>query len=71
MATTDTTLRHADLGLTDDDVLGMYRAMLMARGDVSVFVTRPISLGFILATALLLLLAAAPLLRRRTVELAG
>jgi 2-oxoisovalerate dehydrogenase E1 component alpha subunit len=31
MATTDTTLRHADLGLSDDDVLGMYRAMLMAR----------------------------------------
>src|SRR5688572_7917988 len=33
MATTDTTprLRHADLGLADDDVLGMYRAMLLAR----------------------------------------
>ena len=31
MATTDTRLRHPDLGLTDDDVLGMYRAMLMAR----------------------------------------
>ncbi len=31
MATTDTRLRHGDLGLTDDDVLGMYRAMLMAR----------------------------------------
>jgi 2-oxoisovalerate dehydrogenase E1 component alpha subunit len=31
MATTDTTLRHADLGLSDDEVLGMYRAMLMAR----------------------------------------
>ena len=30
------------------------RAMLMARGDVSVFVTRPISLGFIVATALML-----------------
>ena len=33
MATTDTTprLRHTDLGLADDDVLGMYRAMLLAR----------------------------------------
>ena len=33
MATTDTRPRqgHADLGLSDDDVLGMYRAMLMAR----------------------------------------
>jgi 2-oxoisovalerate dehydrogenase E1 component alpha subunit len=31
MATTPTTLRHADLGLSDDDVLGMYRAMLLAR----------------------------------------
>jgi 2-oxoisovalerate dehydrogenase E1 component alpha subunit len=31
MATTDTRLRHPDLGLSDDDVLGMYRAMLMAR----------------------------------------
>ena len=31
MATTHPTLRHSDLGLSDDDVLGMYRAMLMAR----------------------------------------
>jgi 2-oxoisovalerate dehydrogenase E1 component alpha subunit len=31
MATTDIKLRHGDLGLSDDDVLGMYRAMLMAR----------------------------------------
>ena len=31
MARTDTTPRHADLGLTDEDVLGMYRAMLLAR----------------------------------------
>ena len=27
----DARLRHTDLGLTDDDVLGMYRAMLLAR----------------------------------------
>ena len=33
MATTDTRPRqeHADLGLSDEDVLGMYRAMLLAR----------------------------------------
>ena len=28
---TDTHARHAELGLGDDDVLGMYRAMLLAR----------------------------------------
>ncbi len=31
MAQTDATPRHAELVLTDDDVLGMYRAMLLAR----------------------------------------
>src|SRR5688572_19002277 len=31
MAQTDTTPRHAELGLSDDEVLGMYRAMLLAR----------------------------------------
>jgi 2-oxoisovalerate dehydrogenase E1 component alpha subunit len=31
MARTDTKPRHAELGLTEDDVLGMYRAMLLAR----------------------------------------
>jgi 2-oxoisovalerate dehydrogenase E1 component alpha subunit len=31
MAQTDTRPRHSELGLTDDDVLGMYRAMLLAR----------------------------------------
>ena len=31
MATTDTRARHIELGLTDDDVLGMYRTMLLAR----------------------------------------
>jgi TctA family transporter len=47
------------------------RAMLMARGDVSVFVTRPISLAFIIATALILIAAAAPTLRKRRAEIAG
>jgi 2-oxoisovalerate dehydrogenase E1 component alpha subunit len=31
MARTDTKPRHAELGLTEEDVLGMYRAMLLAR----------------------------------------
>ena len=31
MAETDIKPRHAELGLSDDDVLGMYRAMLLAR----------------------------------------
>src|SRR4026209_2482121 len=31
MAQTNATPRHAELTLTDDDVLGMYRAMLLAR----------------------------------------
>jgi TctA family transporter len=47
------------------------RAMLMARGDVSVFVTRPISLGFIIATGLILLGATVPMMRRRRLGMAG
>ncbi len=31
MAQTDISRRHAELGLSDDEVLGMYRAMLLAR----------------------------------------
>ena len=31
MAQTDTRPRHSELGLSDEDVLGMYRAMLLAR----------------------------------------
>ncbi len=31
MATTDTRPRHTELGLSDDDVIGMYRDMLLAR----------------------------------------
>src|SRR5215468_2132678 len=40
------------------------RAMLMSRGDPSVFVTRPISLGFIIVTVLILVLMMAPAIRR-------
>jgi putative tricarboxylic transport membrane protein len=41
------------------------RAMLLARGDPSVFLTRPISAGFIIAAALVLVLLALPVLRRK------
>jgi putative tricarboxylic transport membrane protein len=46
------------------------RAMLMSRGDPSVFVTRPISLGFILATVLILVVMLVPMVRRRRHEVA-
>ena len=48
------------------------RTLMVARGDFSVFVTRPISLGLLIATALLIVLALAPAIRRkRAVVLAG
>lgn len=39
------------------------RALVISRGDPSVFVTRPISLGFVIATILILM--AAPTVRKR------
>jgi len=47
------------------------RALVVSRGDPSVFVTRPISLGFIVATALILILVMAPAVRARRAALAG
>lgn len=44
------------------------RAMLISRGDPSVFVTRPISLGMLIAAALLLLLIVAPNFRKTREE---
>jgi TctA family transporter len=44
------------------------RAMLLARGDPAVFLQRPISAGFLIASALVLLLLALPGLRRRREE---
>jgi TctA family transporter len=41
------------------------RAMLLGRGDPSQFFTRPISLAFMLGTALVLAVMIAPALRRR------
>ena len=48
------------------------RAMLMSKGDPSVFVTRPISLGFIIATVLILVvMIVLPAVRSRRGEIAG
>ncbi len=44
------------------------RAMLISRGDPSVFVTRPISLGMLLVAAALLLMIIAPQIRKKRVE---
>jgi TctA family transporter len=46
------------------------RAMLMSKGDPTVFLLRPISAGFILATVLILAVMAAPAVRRRRKEIA-
>jgi len=46
------------------------RAMLMSKGDPSVFVTRPISLGFIIATVLILAVMVAPAVRKRREQIA-
>jgi len=44
--------------------------MLMSGGDPSVFVTRPISLAFIVATALILVVMILPAVRQRRLEIA-
>jgi putative tricarboxylic transport membrane protein len=47
------------------------RAMLMSHGDPSVFVRRPLSLVFIVATVLILLVLVVPALRRRRESIAS
>jgi len=47
------------------------RAMLMSKGDPSVFFTRPISLVFLIATMLILLVMIVPAVRKRRVDVAG
>ena len=47
------------------------RTMLMARGDLTVLVTHPLSLLFLVATVLILVAMAAPSLRRRREEIAS
>ncbi|HSW50581.1 MAG TPA: tripartite tricarboxylate transporter permease, partial [Bryobacteraceae bacterium] len=44
------------------------RAMLLSRGDPSVFFTRPISAGFLIATALLLFFMIMPAVRKKREE---
>jgi putative tricarboxylic transport membrane protein len=44
------------------------RAMLIARGDATVFFTRPISGGLLTVAIILLILAAMPKIRRRRDE---
>ncbi|MGH8675465.1 MAG: tripartite tricarboxylate transporter permease, partial [Burkholderiales bacterium] len=41
------------------------RAMLLARGDPTLFLTRPVSLAFMIGTALVLAAMIAPALRRK------
>jgi TctA family transporter len=40
------------------------RAMLLARGDATVFFTRPLSLAFMIGTVLILAVMVAPAVRR-------
>ena len=47
------------------------RAMLQSRGDPSVFFTHPLSLAFLIATVLILIVMAAPMVRRRRAEITG
>ena len=44
------------------------RAMLIARGDATVFLTRPISAGLILVAAILLVIAMLPMISKRRDE---
>jgi TctA family transporter len=44
------------------------RAMLLSRGDPSVFLTKPISAGFIIASIILLVVVALPALRKKRQE---
>jgi putative tricarboxylic transport membrane protein len=43
----------------------MRRAILIARGDATVFLTRPISAGLIAIAAILLVIAVVPMIRKR------
>jgi putative tricarboxylic transport membrane protein len=44
------------------------RAMLIARGDVTVFFTRPISAGLLIVAIVMLVLAVLPMIRKRRDE---
>ena len=54
------------LRFNNDFLAGLlFLAFLLARGDPSPFFTRPISLAFMLGTALILAVMLAPALRRK------
>jgi putative tricarboxylic transport membrane protein len=44
------------------------RAMLIARGDWTVFLTRPISAGLLIVSAILLIIAVLPMIRKKRDE---
>jgi TctA family transporter len=44
------------------------RAMLLSRGDPSVFLTKPISAAFIIAATILLVIVAMPAIRKKREE---
>jgi TctA family transporter len=41
------------------------RAMLLSRGDLDIFITHPISLGFLIAAVALIILMVSPTIRRK------
>ena len=47
------------------------RAMLISRGDPMIFLTRPISLAFVIATVLVIVVMSAPALRKRRGDITG
>ena len=47
------------------------RALLISRGDPTVFFTRPISLGFMIATVVIIIVMAAPAVRKRKEQITG
>jgi TctA family transporter len=47
------------------------RALLISRGDPTVFVTRPISLGFVIATVLVIIVMLAPAVKARRAAITG
>ena len=47
------------------------RALLISRGDPTVFFTRPISLGFMIATALIIIIMLAPAVKARRAAITG
>ncbi len=47
------------------------RAMTISRGDPTIFFTRPISLGFIIATVLIVIMMLTPVMRKRRGDITG